>query len=208
MPFTMVERPGFLKIINTAAPHYKVPSRNYFSKTEIPNLYNTVKADVKNSLVQGEYFAATTDLWTSERGGGEPYISFTVHYITPGWQLASHCLETLFFPHDHTAQNIAEFFENMLEEWDITKTSLVSVTTDNAANMTKAFEDFPELWLGCFGHNLIESGHIKGSEDAESGHCSQGLSASRPSLLEELEEKKGAEGKTSGPQPATEGPCT
>lgn len=153
MPFQMVERPGFLKIMKTAVPHYKVPTRNYFSKTAIPNMYNTVKADVKQSLAQGEYFAATTDLWTSERGGGEPYISFTVHYITPDWQLVSHCLESQFFPEDHTGQNIAEF-NNMLEEWEISKSSLVSVTTDNAANMAKAFEDFPELRLGCFGHSL------------------------------------------------------
>lgn len=95
-----------------------------------------------------------TDLWTSERGGGLPYISFTVHYLTPEWQLEAHCLETHFFPEDHTAENITEFFENMLVEWEINKTNLVSITTDNATNMTKAFEEFPDLWLGCFGHSL------------------------------------------------------
>lgn len=35
----------------------------------------------------------------------------------------------------------------MLEEWGI-------ITTDNATNMIKAFEEFSEVWLGCFGHNL------------------------------------------------------
>nr|XP_054591712.1 E3 SUMO-protein ligase ZBED1-like [Nothobranchius furzeri] len=154
MPFRIVERPGFLRMMKVAVPHYKVPTRNYFSKTEIPKMYNAVKADVKKSLAQGEFFAATTDFWTSERGGGLPYISFTVHYLTPDWQLESHCLETQFFPEVHSAQNIAEFFENMLEEWEINKTDLVSITTDNAANMTKAFEEFPDVWLGCFGHNL------------------------------------------------------
>lgn len=100
------------------------------------------------------FFAATTDLWTSESGAGLPYISFTIHYLTPDWQLEAQCLETQFFPDDHSAQNIREFFENMLEEWAIKNTDLVSITTDNATNMIKAFEDFPELWLGCFGHNL------------------------------------------------------
>ncbi len=150
----MVERPGFLRMMKVAVPHYKVPTRNYFSKIEILKMYNAVKADVKKSLAQGEFFAATTDLWTSERGGGLPCISFTVHYLTPDWQLESHCLETQFFPEDHSAENITEFFENMLEEWEINKTDLVSITTDNATNMTKAFEGFPDLWLGCFGHNL------------------------------------------------------
>nr|XP_054589246.1 E3 SUMO-protein ligase ZBED1-like [Nothobranchius furzeri] len=109
MPFRTVERPGFLRMMKVAVPHYKVPTRNYFSKTEIPKMYNAVKADVKKSLAQGEFFAATTDFWTSERGGGLPYISFTVHYLTPDWQLESHCLETQFFPEVHSAQNIAVF---------------------------------------------------------------------------------------------------
>ena len=41
-----------------------------------------------------------------------------------------------------------------MEEWEIKKTDLVSIPTDNATNMTKAFEEFPDLWLGCFGYNL------------------------------------------------------
>ncbi|XP_057186575.1 E3 SUMO-protein ligase ZBED1 [Triplophysa rosa] len=46
----------------------------------------------------------------------------------------------------------------MLQEWGINKEHLVSVTTDNATNMKKAFESattFPCCkWFGCFGHNL------------------------------------------------------
>jgi hypothetical protein len=41
----------------------------------------------------------------------------------------------------------------MLEEWGINKKALVCKTTDNATNMIKAFEEFPDLWLGLFGHN-------------------------------------------------------
>ncbi len=81
-------------------------------------------------------------------------ISFTIHYLTPDWQLESNCLETQFFPEDHSAHNINEFFENMLEEWGINKKDPVCITTDNATNMIKAFEGFLDVWLGCFGHNL------------------------------------------------------
>ena len=42
----------------------------------------------------------------------------------------------------------------MLEEWEINQKDLVCVTTDNATNMTRAFEEFPVLWLGYFGHHL------------------------------------------------------
>ncbi|XP_051800213.1 E3 SUMO-protein ligase ZBED1-like [Acanthochromis polyacanthus] len=154
MPFQTVERPGFLNVMKVAVPHYKVPSRNHFSKTEIPKMYNDLKAEVAKSVTQGTYYAATTDIWTSESGAGQPYISFTIHYLSPDWKLSSHCLETQFFPEDHTSQNITEFFKNMLEEWGIKKQDLCCITTDNATNMVKAFEEFTDLWLGCFGHNL------------------------------------------------------
>jgi hypothetical protein len=51
-PFQIVERPGFPRL-KVAVPHYKVPSQALFSKTEIPNLYSEVKADVGKSLSQG-----------------------------------------------------------------------------------------------------------------------------------------------------------
>ena len=39
----------------------------------------------------------------------------------------------------------------MLEDWGwINKKDLVWITTDYAANLIKAFEDLPDLWLGCF----------------------------------------------------------
>ncbi|XP_056095123.1 E3 SUMO-protein ligase ZBED1-like [Rhinichthys klamathensis goyatoka] len=119
-------------------------------------MYNSLKEDVGKRIAQGKWYAATTDLWTSSGGSGHPYISFTIHYLTD-WKLQSNCLETQFFPEDHTADNIREFFENMLQEWGINKERLVSVTTDNATNMKKAFENdttFPSQWFGCFGHNL------------------------------------------------------
>lgn len=92
-----------MRLLKVAVPQYKVPSRTSFSKTQIPKLYNEVRADVMKSLSEGTFLAATTDL---------------------------------------------------LEEWMIRKSDLVSITTDNATNMVKAFKDFPDLWLGCFGHNL------------------------------------------------------
>ncbi|RXN14466.1 zinc finger BED domain-containing 1-like protein [Labeo rohita] len=46
-----------------------------------------------------------------------------------------------------------------IKEWGINKEFFVSITTDNATNMKKAFETsdtttFPGQWFGCFGHNL------------------------------------------------------
>ncbi|XP_062404697.1 E3 SUMO-protein ligase ZBED1-like [Sardina pilchardus] len=44
-------------------------------------------------------------------------------------------------------------FNNLLEDWGISKNAVVSVTTDNAANMKAAFKT-ETVWMSCFGHNL------------------------------------------------------
>lgn len=114
----------------------------------IPQKYNKVKAG------KGSWFAATTDIWTSSGCGGEPYLSFTVKFASKEWKLESICLETVVFPDDHTAENITEMMENILEEWNIKQEQLVCVTSNNVSNMQKAFQDIAEMWLVCFGHNM------------------------------------------------------
>lgn len=102
---------------------------------------------MEEQLAEGVWIGATTDLWISTGGGGEPFMSFTVRYLSSDWQLKSRCLETLYFPEDHTAEHITEMLENMLQDWKIKKESLSGVTTDHANNMKKAFEKFGFLVL-------------------------------------------------------------
>ena len=89
-------------------------------------------------------------------GRAEPYISLTIHYISPDWKLMSHCLETMYFPEDHTHAHILEMIDSILQAWKIPKEKIVCFTTDNASNMRKAFEDdqHPWVWFGRFGNNL------------------------------------------------------
>ncbi len=108
---------------------------------------------MEEQLAESVLFGITTDLWTSHGGGGEPFMSFTVHYRSTDWKLKSHCLETLHFPEDHTAEHITEMKENMLLDWKMNKENLSGIT-DNASNMRKAFASFPCVWFPCFGHNL------------------------------------------------------
>lgn len=98
-------------------------------------MYTEVGAHAQKEVAEGEWFSATTDLWTSSGGSGEPYISFKVHFPS---RLGTEIVvpQNCFFPPvDHTAANITEFFENMLQEWNIKKESLSSITADNATNM-------------------------------------------------------------------------
>uniref|UniRef100_A0A8C4TFS3 BED-type domain-containing protein n=1 Tax=Erpetoichthys calabaricus TaxID=27687 RepID=A0A8C4TFS3_ERPCA len=159
MPFEIVESPGFLHLMRETAPFYTVPNRHFFATGEIPKMYERLRASIEEKVAMGVWFSVTADQWTTSiadrRGGGcETFISFTVHYVTLDWQLHSHCLETLFFPEEHTPDNILEVFENMLHEWKIKSENLSGITTGNTANLIKAFGKFPCVWIGCFGDNL------------------------------------------------------
>lgn len=171
MAFRMVERPGFNALMKTVALKYKIPRRQHFSEKEIPNMFVKLKAEIANSLAEAKRFAFTTDLWTSNTG--HPYMSLTVHFITPAWEMKSACLEIAFLPDDHTSGNIKETFENQIKECGIQQSAVVCVTTDNGTNMKAAFRFLlPSNWFSCFGHNLVWP----------SGCCCEALRECRPRI--------------------------
>ena len=63
------------------------------------------------------FFAATTDLWTS--AAKHPYLSLTVHFISDEWSLETVCLDTVPLFIDHTGQNLAEAFQDVLGNWNL-----------------------------------------------------------------------------------------
>ncbi len=84
----------------------------------------------------------------------EPYMSLTVHYIDEEFQLKSRCLQTSYFPQDHTGDAIAQGLKEMLAAWDLKEEQQVCVTTDNAANIVNAVSINKWSRLQCFGHRL------------------------------------------------------
>ena len=83
-------------------------------------------------MKDAEFFAATTDLWTS--GASHLYLSYTIHFITRDCSLESFCLDTVLLFEDHTGQNIREGIQDILMNWNLTPDSLVATTTDNGSN--------------------------------------------------------------------------
>ncbi|KAJ8266447.1 hypothetical protein GJAV_G00130530 [Gymnothorax javanicus] len=63
-------------------------------------MYNNLRATVQTEVREADYFAATTDLWSSRTT--EPHMSLTVHFIATDFTMKSKCLQTVFFPDDHT----------------------------------------------------------------------------------------------------------
>ena len=63
-------------------------------------------------------------------------------------------LKHTFLPQDHTAVNISEALQSILEPWNLSENKLTCITTDNGSNVTAAVEILGWNGLSCFGHNL------------------------------------------------------
>ena len=150
-PVSVVEKPGFRKLINTLDPRYNLPSRRYFAETALPELYIQVREELANQLTNVTHFSTTADIWSSRTC--EPYLSFMVHYID-NWELKSKCLKTSFLPEDHTGEIIAQGLKDALMSWNLNAACLVCITTDNGANVIKAVSLNQWTHLQCFGHRL------------------------------------------------------
>ncbi len=152
VPLYTVEKDGFRRMIKTLDPRYVIPSRKYFSQTAIPNLYQQHRAKLEVDLATVPHFAATTDMWSSR--SMEPYLSLTVHFISDDWVLQSHCLQTSYFPDDHTGEFLSAGLQEALDCWGLSVQKLVAITTDSGANIKKAIELNNWTRLQCFGHRL------------------------------------------------------
>ncbi|XP_038590224.1 E3 SUMO-protein ligase ZBED1-like [Micropterus salmoides] len=172
-PINTVTKEGFKNMIQTLDKRYKIPSRTYFSQVAIRELYDKCKAQVETELSRVEYYAATTDLCSSRTT--EPYISLTVHFINEDFQLKSRCLQTAFFPEDHTSENIATGMREAVAAWGLDERRQVCITTDNAANMVKAAALNKWTRLQCFGHRLhlavVNAVKKDGRVDRAAGVC-------------------------------------
>ena len=81
----------------------------------------------------------TSDGWSSV--SKDSYMSLTAHYIDNEWNLVARTLKTQYHPESHTAVNLANFFKQGLHEYGLTTGTVVTMTTDSAANMVAAVRE-------------------------------------------------------------------
>nr|XP_023678533.1 zinc finger BED domain-containing protein 4-like [Paramormyrops kingsleyae] len=125
-----------------------------------------------------QFFSATTDLWSSRTM--QPYLSLTVHFINDDWALRSICLQTAYFPDDHTGDLIAQGLKDSLSAWNLAEDRLVCMTTDSGTDMIKALSNNKWPNLQCFGHrlhNAIENGVKDPRIDRAIGVCKMAVCA-------------------------------
>lgn len=131
MPINAVTKYGLNNLILTLDKRYRITSCTFFTQA-IKNLYNTCRKKVEAELKEVKYYATTTDMWSSRTT--KPYQSLIVNFICEDFELKSHS-QMLYFPTEHTDENIASALKDALADWGLNEEGQVCITIDNAANI-------------------------------------------------------------------------
>ncbi|XP_049939053.1 E3 SUMO-protein ligase ZBED1-like [Schistocerca serialis cubense] len=169
-PLSIVEDTGFRRFVSLLDLQYSVPNRKKL-RLMIEDDYHKQKEAVNLAVEDSTCVSLTTDIWTSLNS--EAYIAVTGHFINTNWCLKALALETFRFPEKHTALNISEALDNTISKWNV-ENKVVSITTDNASNMTAAVQlihsgNIDMQHVPCLAHtiNLV----VKSSLNSNSELC-------------------------------------
>ncbi|CAH1104318.1 unnamed protein product [Psylliodes chrysocephalus] len=149
-PFNIVNDPGFKMFCNKIDPRYKLPACTTLKRNMVPELYDSLKLKLQKIIDEVSYVALTTDAWTCTFTT-ESYLTLTCHFINS--DLQSCILETKKIEGSHTAANLANIIEEILQEWKLCD-KVICIITDNAANMTAMCNILKKPHIGCFAHTI------------------------------------------------------
>ena len=152
-PLSIVSDVGFIRLLNTLEPRYKLPSRRYFTEKIIPDIKQSVDLKIAELIKSVQYLSFTTDIWSTSLNN-QSLISLTAHWIDDSCARRSAVLHVQRIEGSHNGAAICQMIETMLDSWKISKERVHLVLTDNASNMKKALRDCNLCGYGCFAHSL------------------------------------------------------
>ena len=152
-PLSMVEDAGFKRVLQILEPHYKCPSRKYFTDTILSKIYTGMREEVSKLIGGAKHISFTTDIWSSSVNT-TCLLSLTAHWIDDAFVKVSAVLHAQPVQEAHTGEHIAAQMENMLQNWKLARDKVHLVVSDNASNMIRAMRDASFTHFGCFAHSL------------------------------------------------------
>ena len=78
--------------------------------------------------------ALAVDMWKDHQM--KPFGAIKVFYVDKEWKIQQKLLDFQFFSYEHTRQNIFSWISRCLSNHKLTFDQIISMTTDNAINMT------------------------------------------------------------------------
>ena len=151
-PLDTIDDKGFRHMLHEFEPRYTPPSRKTITTKNLPAIYEAEFSRIKGLTRSAKFFSLTTDLWTSR--ANHAFTGVTAHFFDNSFDLHHYLLATKEFPEAHTAVNIADELQNILQEWEIKGDMVSTITTDNGANITLAVRILDWFHVPCFSHTL------------------------------------------------------
>ncbi|XP_045024400.1 uncharacterized protein LOC123469455 [Daphnia magna] len=137
LPLNTVEKPGFLNLVSSLAPHLVLHGRTFFTAL-LETTYQERKQQLIDALLTCTDAATTADAGTCCR---KSYLGETIHWFDVGnLQRKSACLVIQRITGRHTFDVLADVIENLHNEFGVTS-KLRGTTTDNGSNFLKAFRE-------------------------------------------------------------------
>jgi hypothetical protein len=151
--------------MKTAAPTFKMVGRTTIQK-DVLKMFQHERSIFKTVLEDNESkYSFTIDAWTSRTNLA--FMSVTIHWITDTWDLKEQTLDFSKLKGSHTGANLANVFNSVLEDFNISPQRFLSMTTDNASNNKTMMEELklkfemkgvsicPEQnWIPCVAHTI------------------------------------------------------
>ncbi|CAG8641603.1 6008_t:CDS:2, partial [Scutellospora calospora] len=122
LPFSVIDNPYFVAMLNLFDNRYQIPCQQTI-QTGILNKYKSMYKTVLKKLKKPKKVSITCDIWSSIIM--QSYLSITVHFINSEWQLRHFLLDLCLLTKKHTAINIQQTIEQVLNEANITEKLLV-----------------------------------------------------------------------------------
>lgn len=78
-----------------------------------------------------------------------------MYYVSDYWEVQDYVPKIKEFRKKHTAQNVGEFIQDILDVYSIKRESVIAVTTDNAASYINAVErHLKTVNIQCVAHTI------------------------------------------------------
>ena len=148
-PFNDFRKAGMRRVLDVLAPGYKAPHRKTVAK-QMRIRYYEYKNTLKNRLSRVSDIALATDLWKNRNGSY--WCSLTAHFLTKNFFYKTKVVCFRRFYGRQLSDRLEAFVRKEIVKLGITD-KVRSITTDNAADITKAMRAI-SLQLSCFCHNL------------------------------------------------------
>ncbi|XP_073809273.1 uncharacterized protein isoform X2 [Danio rerio] len=136
-PISILEQPGFRKLIEALSRGKRVMSPNAFV-TRLEMAFDKMKTELKAKLSKVQTLCTTADIWSVQ---DRSYFGMTCHWLEDNLERRSAALACTRIPSNYTCETIIAKIQETHSSFNI-ESKVQATVTDNGNNFVKAFKEF------------------------------------------------------------------